>query len=209
MPRASPPHLQIGHDVRRASRTPSHRSRAQARGGFRAGWLSSPFHGEGDPRSGGGAPRQRRCVDAKLYRPGAHAPAPSTPPSPRLWRAHFPTKWGRKTTSAFPGFIPGSGGVSGGGSAGPRHGGRGKRSEVEEKEGARETPPPATGPGDAGLEKKRSTRRLQPAARWLGGPATSPAIASMSRATRPATSPAGRGDTRQHRAANGRGAYRR
>ena len=70
-----------GHDVRRASRTPSHRSRAQARGGFCADtpFLPIPWGG-GSPQGG---ETEGRRVSGGVFETGstAHrrfAPAPST-----------------------------------------------------------------------------------------------------------------------------------
>ncbi len=107
--------LQIGHDVRRASRTPLIAPGRKPVEGFVLTRLSSPFHGEVDRRQAArrrGAASAAKCLRHAPLPPGAHAPAPSTPPSPRLWRAHFPTLWGRKRECRFPRIYSGAG-VSG------------------------------------------------------------------------------------------------
>ena len=92
-------HFKFGHDVRRASRTPLIAPGRKLVEGFVLTRLSSPFHGEVDRRQAArrrGAASAAVCLRQAPPSPGAHAPAPSTPPSPRLRRAHFPTMWGRK-----------------------------------------------------------------------------------------------------------------
>ena len=65
-------------------------------GGYKYSFLPTSW-GE-DKRSGGGAAEAQGWGAGTLSQrsSGAGAPPPSTPPSPRLRRAHFPTAWGRK-----------------------------------------------------------------------------------------------------------------
>ena len=107
MPRASPPNLQIGHDVRRASRTPSHRSRAQARGGFCADtpFLPIPWGG-GSPQGG---ETEGCCISGDVSATGSTAPGASRQPLRPAANAaaHFPMKWGRKRVWRFPRIYSG------------------------------------------------------------------------------------------------------
>ena len=92
---------------------PSHRSRAQARGGFRADtpFLPIPWGG-GSPQGGETEGRRgtRRCVSDTLHR----LPALRAGPPKNTWRpaanaaAHFPMEWGRKAPSHFPRIYSGA-----------------------------------------------------------------------------------------------------
>ena len=107
MPRASPPNLQIGHDVRRASRTPLISPGRKLVEGFVLTRLSSPFYGEVDRRK---AARRRGAAPAASCLRQAPPPpgAPRRPLRPAAnAAAHFPMKWGRKRVWRFPRIYSG------------------------------------------------------------------------------------------------------
>ena len=113
-----------GHDVRRASRTPLIAPGRKLVEGFVLTRLSSPFYGEVDRRK---AARRRGAAPAASCLRQAPPPpgAPRRPLRPLLRQGYggptSPQGGEEEHQAAFPGFIPGSGGVSERGSAGPRH----------------------------------------------------------------------------------------
>ena len=116
----------------------------------------------------GGETEGRRVSGVMLMPSSTASPALTRRPLRPLLRQGYggptsPHGGEERERGAFPGLVPGPAGVSGGGSSGPRHKAGGSEVCVGEKEAARETLPPAPGPGETGPEK-RPTRQLRLAA---------------------------------------------